>query len=273
MQEYRKQEKPNIILIHSFPTNTIIIKGLLEYLEEFHNVYPIDLPGFVPESEPIPKVTIENYAKAAQKQIDALGIDNYWMAGLSFGFLVANLCSLDKRCFGTVGIVPYINKNYLIKNELLYFFLEKSFDMIRRFKWHEKAYRSSWLKKALLRETHTERINEVLSTVSAYTFFETALLLLKYDEEPVFHHKPYIFFLTEEDSTIRMEELAILLNSIKNKRVVRTTCDHHPDEITKQYFEANVNPQDHKAIVKFMLDYQYQTRFADNQDLDYRKRI
>ncbi len=240
----------------------------MEYLEQFYHVYAIDLPGFVPGSEPISEVSLERYADATQELIDALGITDYWMAGLSFGFLVANICSHDKRCFGTVSVVPYINKNYLIKNEWLYFLLEKSFALICKFKWYEKAYRSIWLRKALLTETHEDRVDEILATVSACTFFETALLLFKLDKEPDLNHKPYIFFVTEEDSTIKMDKLETLLARIENKQVVKITCSHHPDEITKQYFDSHVNRQEHERVVNFMLDYQAQTQVKDDYVLD-----
>lgn len=260
------QKKPNVVLIHSFPTNTIIIKGLLDYLEQFYHLYPIDLPGFVPGSEPVDKVTLENYACATQTYIDRLGLKHYWVAGLSFGFLVANLCVSDKRCMGVVGVVPYINKHYLIKNALVYFLLEKAFALICKLNWHERAYRSKWLKKVLRTETTPERVSEILSTVSSFAFFETGLLLMTHDKEPEFRKKPYIFFVTRADHTIKMDKLSALLNSIESKKVIYITSSHHPDEISKAYFDAHVDRQQHESIVAYMLAYQGDILHGDQQE-------
>ena len=67
----------NLVLVHSFPTNSILLKGLVEFLNDHFNLYFIDLPGFTQKSPPIQQITIDNYSAYVEKYINNLKIDHY----------------------------------------------------------------------------------------------------------------------------------------------------------------------------------------------------
>lgn len=44
--------RENLVLLHSFPTNSIIFTDLIRYLNNFFVVHFIDLPGFTRSTPP-----------------------------------------------------------------------------------------------------------------------------------------------------------------------------------------------------------------------------
>lgn len=75
------KNKQNLVLIHSFPTNSIILKGLNNFLSNYINVYFIDLPGFNNNYDKKFKISFENYANCVQLEIDKLKLNTYWVGG------------------------------------------------------------------------------------------------------------------------------------------------------------------------------------------------
>src|SRR3989338_8142785 len=60
--------KPHLVLVHSFPTNSNILSGLIEFLEQYFTVHFIDLPGFTKQIPPLKKILDE--LKDTKKIID-----------------------------------------------------------------------------------------------------------------------------------------------------------------------------------------------------------
>src|SRR5262245_44001214 len=99
--------KENLILIHSFPTNSLLLQGFIEYLNDYVNVYPIDLPGFTQSGPALAKISLNQYTQFVERCIQALAVESYWLGGVSFGFAVVNGVQPDLRCKGFMAIEPY----------------------------------------------------------------------------------------------------------------------------------------------------------------------
>ena len=82
--------KENLILVPGFPINSLLLRGLTDYFSEYINVYPIDLPGFVQTVPVLSEISLEQYAKFVETQIQSLALESYWLGGVSFGFAVIN---------------------------------------------------------------------------------------------------------------------------------------------------------------------------------------
>lgn len=76
--------KNNLVLVHSFPTNSTLLNGFTEFLEDFFNVYFIDLPGFNIDVSPMKDISFDNYSKFVENKIKQLQLDNYFLGGVSF---------------------------------------------------------------------------------------------------------------------------------------------------------------------------------------------
>ena len=106
-------KKENLILVHSFPTNSILLKGFIGYIDDYFNVYPIDLPGFRKDIKPLQKITIDSYSKFVEEKVKKLNLDDFLIGGISFGFIVVNNAKIDKKCKGIIAIEPYVNSKSL----------------------------------------------------------------------------------------------------------------------------------------------------------------
>src|SRR6266496_3587000 len=107
--------KHNLVLVHSFPTNSILLRGLIEYLSDYFNVHFVDLPGFTKGTTPLPHITLSGYSAFLEEKINELGLETYLVAGISFGFAVVNKAKHSNKCLGILAIEPYIGTKSLQK--------------------------------------------------------------------------------------------------------------------------------------------------------------
>lgn len=106
--------KPHLVLVHSFPTNSVLLHGLEEFLSDYFSVHFIDLPGFHKDSPPFErKITLKKFSDYLDQKISELKADKYIAGGVSFGFLVVNNAKLDKRCKAILAMEPFVNTKCL----------------------------------------------------------------------------------------------------------------------------------------------------------------
>src|SRR5262245_60854535 len=108
--------KENLILVPGFPINSLLLRGLTDYFSEYVNVYPIDLPGFTPTVSALAEISLDQYTKFVETQIQSLRLESYWLGGVSFGFAVINRIQPDIRCKGFVAIEPFLGSASLKMN-------------------------------------------------------------------------------------------------------------------------------------------------------------
>ncbi|HZX11305.1 MAG TPA: hypothetical protein VFG01_10215, partial [Acidobacteriota bacterium] len=180
MKEDTKGNSENLILVNAFYTNSILLKGLINYLKKHFNVYFIDLPGFAKKSPPLKEISISLYSEYVTQKVEDFNLDHYIIAGISFGFLITNNVFLDGRCKGIVAIFPYINKNSLkleLGKKLFYNLMSQffvSFNLSRKI-WKNKIFQNiAYLYSSYPRN----RVTVILEHMDGKTFFETAKIIL-----------------------------------------------------------------------------------------------
>ena len=75
--------KENLIIVHSFPGNSILLSGLIEYLNDYFEVYFINLPGFAKSVPPLTEISFKGYVQFIEEKIRGFGLASYWLAGIS----------------------------------------------------------------------------------------------------------------------------------------------------------------------------------------------
>ena len=244
--------KPNLVIIHSFPANSRVLSGLYAFLSDYFTVYPIDLPGFNVGLAPIKDITIQGYTAYVQAELDKLGLSSYVLAGISFGFCVANNCVVDKRCKGILALAPYLNSSYLTANPT---WMRLMLACTSQLGAYRRLYHSGFFQRYLDTQVPSGLLNLMNETIHPYTFFETAKMLLYYRKEPVFHDKPYVLVINEQDTTIQGAKTLKRFEELDKLCIIKTTLDHHPKEISRAYFQKHFPENDLKQVLSFIQSY------------------
>lgn len=244
-------KKQLLVLLHSFPTNSIILKGLIEFLSDYFSVFFIDLPGFN-NNKINEKATFELHVNYVEKEIKKLGVKNYWLGGISFGFLIANKIN-DDNCIGILAMEPFVNNSYLNFSKfkkvtfmvLINFsnFLNNFFSLLNN-RIIEYILIHNWLGK--------EKTKIILQTMESKTFFETAVYIINYKKSLKFQDKPYILMINKNDKIIDANKTINYFKKHRNLLITYNTVEHHPKEITKKYFMENIKKQEISKILDFM---------------------
>jgi len=247
--------KENLVLINGFYTNSILLKGLIDFLGDRFNVHFVDLPGFCADSPPLEEVNLESFAGFVQGRIDDLSLEQFVIGGLSFGFLVANTLSLDGRCRAVMAISPYLDTKSLNFSA----FKRRSYRLVTEFASASGLARRAWNSRATRRFAHwysrypSERVDAILDQMDAQTFFETGRLILRNHHSSPFHDLPYILIANPNDTTIRYD---YILSHFRERAarllVVETSLDHYPDEITKEYLRERFGQDDLDRVSAFL---------------------
>lgn len=248
------QAKENLVLVNAFLTNSLVLRGLIDYLGRYFRVYFIDLPGFARHVPPLDEVTLENYAAHVQKQIDGLELDRYLLGGISFGFAVISHLESDERCKGVVAITPFLNSRWLnlgLMKKSTYSFLVH---LTLAFELHSRI----WNHRLFHRVFHwysdypSDRIESLLNEMEGRTFFETARIILTYRKPCRFLNLPYVLILSHSDRTIKNGPLLDLFEkNIDRLKVVQADFDHYPLEVSEDYFQTRFPQEDIQEIIVF----------------------
>jgi pimeloyl-ACP methyl ester carboxylesterase len=255
------KEKANLVIIHSFPTNSIILKGFYDFLSDFFNVYPIDLPGFLKSIKPLKTINFANYAHYVEREIKKLNLESYWVGGVSFGFAVVNLIKDHKNCRGVFAIEPYLgseNLNIPLYKRLLFLFIIRILGALNVF---YKVWHSPSIQKYLLFGSSArldEKIKSLLDEMDARTFFQTAKLLLhNHQVNCVFLKRPYVLVINKEDGSIRADRIiSRFANQVEDLVIVHTSAEHYPKTITREYFKKRIKKEEIAKILDFVDKFQ-----------------
>jgi pimeloyl-ACP methyl ester carboxylesterase len=249
-----ERPKENLILVNAFLTNSLVLRGLIDYLSRYVRVHFIDLPGFARYVPPLDEVTLENYAVHVQSRIDELNLDSYLLGGISFGFAVISHLELDSRCKGVVAITPYLNSRWLnlglMKKSAYSFFvhLTLAFELHSRI-WNHRLFHRvfHWYS-----DYPADRIETLLNEMEGRTFFETARIILTHRKPCRFQNLPHVLILSHSDRTIKNAPLLdVFEKNIDRLKVVRADFDHYPLEVSEDYFKTRFPQEDMQDIVVF----------------------
>jgi pimeloyl-ACP methyl ester carboxylesterase len=249
--------KPNLILIHSFPTNSILLKGLIQYLDDYFKVYFIDLPGFITKVPPLEKITVDGYSNYVEEKIKELDLDKYYLGGISFGFLIINHAKIDRRCKGIFAIEPFTGIKSLRTTSLWRFEYGLLLDIIYHLNlarkiWNSKIFRYLYPKYFFV--GHSKVVTDIiLNEIDGKTFLDTARLLLKNNENCHFHNLPYALIVNKDDVRVKYVYLSKLFrDNIKRLLIVDTTIEHYPKRsLLKSYFTTKFPQDEVKEVIEF----------------------
>ncbi|MGB7294143.1 MAG: alpha/beta hydrolase family protein [Candidatus Aminicenantales bacterium] len=246
--------KDNLVLVNAFLTNSLVLRGLIDYLGRFFQVHFVDLPGFINHIPPLTEVSLENYAGYVRRRIDDLGLESYLLGGISFGFAVISHLPPDERCHGVVAITPYLSSRWLnlgpIKKSTYAFLVRLAlvFDLSTKV-WNHRFFHRvfHWYS-----DYPAERIDTLLSQMEGRTFFETARIILSERRTCRFHKRPHVLILSHSDRTVKNGPLLKLFEeNVERLKVVLVGIDHYPLEVTEDYFRNRFPQEDIQEIILF----------------------
>lgn len=256
-----QMRKENLVLVHSFPTNSILLRGLVDFLEDHFAVHFVDLPGFTRACKPLPRPSIDAYASFLSSHVRDLDLDSYLLGGISFGYLVVSQTSVDQRCRAILAMEPFLGVRSLHMRStarLMAAFVTRSIVTLGQ---SQRVFHSNrWRQRLLRRGQPEERVETVLREIDPRTFFATAYALVTYQRPLSFHNLPHVLMVNPEDRTINAEDVTEVFQSrVRDLLVVKTTVDHYPTDLTKAYFEERISAQQVASIFEFLnrLDPQY----------------
>lgn len=246
--------RPALVLVHSFPTNSILLAGLAQFLERYFVVHFVDLPGFVRAVPPLPRPSLAGYARHVEQRIESLGLDRYLLGGISFGYLIVTLMTLDARCRAVLAMEPFLGTRSLYMGP----WKRRLFALLTRaIVWlglSNRLFRSQyWARRMRRRGAPDSRIETVQREIDPRTFFATATQLVTHDRPTRFPDRPHVLLVNPEDATINAEDVTqVFQTSVAPLLVVETTVDHYPISVTPEYFEANIPADDIARIEHFL---------------------
>ncbi len=243
--------KPHLILVHSFPTNSVLLHGLEEFLADFFTVHFIDLPGFHKNSPPLEgTITLKKFSKYLDQQISALNVKEYIVGGVSFGFLVVNNAKLDNRCKAILAMEPFVNTeclNISVLNQQKYLTISTLLKLASVLGLEKQIWKSSKFNSYLQKESDysKERVDTIIEQIDCKTFFAVAGLLMTYKKNPKFHNLPHFLIGNFADKTINFDRVVeVFIKNLHELHVASEPIDHYPKDLTKNYFKTRI-PEDH----------------------------
>lgn len=236
--------KPHLLLVHSFPTNSILLHGLAEFLSDYFTVHFIDLPGFHRDCPSVDiKKSLDVFSEYFDQRIAELEIDEYIVGGVSFGFTVVNNAKLDKRCKAILAIEPFMGSKYL-RASFRIIPLMIAVRGIYALCIEKPVWKSKWFQQYLQYSSGypKERIDIIIEHIDPVTFFSVARLMLQYNKEIVFHDLPYFLIGNSEDRTINFSSVVeIFRNNTSQLQVISVPIDHYPVNPSKEYFKSKIS--------------------------------
>ena len=248
-------KKENLIIVHSFPTNSILLSGLIEYLNDYFNVYFIDLPGFTKDVLPLSKISFDAYSRFVEDKIKEFNLANYIMGGISFGFFIINNIQHPNNCKGIIAMEPYIGPDSLkmgFPKSIIYKLFIKSINLfnLSAIIWNNSLFKT-YLPKS--RGYPHDSVNIIFEQIDGRTFFETADLILKHKGTCTFQDFPHILIANKEDKTVNYDYLLkAFTENVNRLLVVNTTIDHYPEEPTKAYFQEKIPMEEVEKMLNFL---------------------
>ena len=119
---YEKSGKhgKDVILLHGWGQNTVMMDYIAQFLKEHFVVYNLDLPGFGKSDEPKSAYSIDDYVELLKEFVDLNKIDNPILIGHSFGCRIALLYAykypVNKMVLtGAAGVVAPHDLNWYLK--------------------------------------------------------------------------------------------------------------------------------------------------------------
>lgn len=181
----------DVILLHGWGQNTIMMDNIAEFLKEHFRVYNIDLPGFGRSEEPKVPYSVEDYCELVRKFVVEEKIDEPIIIAHSFGCRIALRYAYKypvrrMALTGAAGVrdkrgFEYYFKTYTYKlgKKILSFPLLKSY----KEKWQNKVGSEDYKNASgVMRATLVKVVNDDVSSLLKDIDVETLLVFGEKDE-------------------------------------------------------------------------------------------
>jgi pimeloyl-ACP methyl ester carboxylesterase len=247
--------KTNLVLIHSFYANSIVLRGLGEFLSDDFRVHFIDLPGFAAHEPALPEVSLEGFSAHVADRIRALDLDDFIIGGISFGFTVVSRVPLPPGCRGVLAIYPFLGSRSLALRRQKKLFYQAVVNVIGASGLGGRLWKSRLLESFAFwwSSYPPERVRLILDHMDGRTFFDTARLILNRGDGAMFQDRPHVLILNPADTTIRADYCECVFGErVKDLCVVRTDLDHYPLEPTADYFRSRFPRGEMNRIKAFL---------------------
>jgi pimeloyl-ACP methyl ester carboxylesterase len=247
--------KEDLVLVHSFYANSVILRGLGEFLSDEFRVHFIDLPGFAAHEPPLPEVSLESFSSHVADRIRALGLDDFIIGGISFGFTVVSRVPLPPECRGVLAVFPFLGSPSLAFRRRKKLFYRAVVNVIGASGLGGPLWNSRLLESFAFwwSSYPAERVRLILDHMDGRTFFDTARLILNSSDGAMFHDRPHVLILNPADTTISADYCErVFREQVSDLCVVRTDLDHYPVEPTAEYFRFRFPRADMDRIKVFL---------------------
>lgn len=250
--------KPNLVILHSFPTNSILLQGLKEYLSDFFEVYIIDLPGFVKTRPPLKVISIENYAHYVESKIDSLHLNDYILCGISFGFILLLSMNVNPACKGILAIEPYIGRDSLNSKKHWRYTLAPFISLIDRLHLIDIIWKNSFFRHVfthyLLSDLPSSITTLILNEIDGKTFMRTLYIILTTEQNYNFHSDiPHVLMINKRDSTLNESHMQnIFKKHVKKMMVIESNMPHFPKDLSKTFFSETFSQQEINKALSFL---------------------
>ncbi len=206
------------------------------------------------EIPPLEDITLTGYSRYVEEKVRELKLDNYFIAGLSFGFAVVNNMQLDKQCKGILAISPYLNSKVLKINVVEKYASLLLLELISILNLYNFFWTSRLFKYYLrLVGLSSEVASQTIHLIHPRAFFKTARLILT--ERGLFLPKsvPHVLIMNDKDTVIQFD--AVIKNFRKNMQflLVPVTMQHTPEEMNYTFFQSHISEDVISKIVAYFM--------------------
>ena len=247
-------EKENLVLVNSFYSNSHLLSGLIEFLEDYFTVHFIDLPGFIGHVPPLETISLETFRAYVRERIEDLDLPRYILGGISFGFLVVSGLPVDPRCLGITAIVPFTHRDALnlgARKMTAYSFVTKTVSALNLGSW-------AWSSPCVRRFARwysiypPERVDAIFDQMDGRTFFETGKLIMETRDLGPFQDLRTVLIISERDTTLNNGPITdIFRRRVDELKIVTTSIEHYPNNLDKDYFRENFREENVREIIRF----------------------
>lgn len=248
-------KKIKLILIHSFPTNSIVLKGLIEFLGGVFEVYPIDLPGFTKLSKPLNVVSVKQYSGFLLKKIDELDLETYVIGGISFGYYVLSETKLNDKCRGILAMEPFLGIRSLKFGIIRQMVIQLLINTVVGLKIEALLWKNIQFRRLLmaLGQVPSESLKIILDEIDGVTFFRTARLIFSAPAPVCMNKCRHVLLVNRNDGTVDYEYIVSWFHrNIQDTMIVHTDVEHFPRDLSANYFNKNISEQDVRAIIEYL---------------------
>lgn len=251
-------KKQNFILIPSFSTNSVILKGLISRLSDYFKVYPIDYPGYRSNKSTLDSYSIQSITDKLENDIEKLYLNSYIVGGVSMGYLFANhIGNKDKQCKGKVAMFPLVSDKCININPLRRLVFKLGLKIIKQLSIYELIWNSSMFKSKFLNEMFPKDIYKIIKNdIDHKSFFEMANLIIGSKYEIRIDKTPHVLVINESDYAIKSAlTIDIFSRNIPNKIVIKSKMPHNPNSLEKKVFNEYLDDPKMKRIVNYFDNY------------------